>query len=161
MAYLSVWSNPSYLTTYQQSQSLNRKRIINCDIVPHKSPAIGTSISQAEKNVPAYFPMPYLRYWSNRIAVVVMWLAKLYYSGFESTGAYFFTCFEQSSLFANKISKTISRILSKTNLMSFHVYRSQCQKHFLEEIEISPKLRNWKKFVLMSEPAQKCKKCYF
>jgi len=29
-------------------------------------------------------------------------------------------------------------------------------KLFLEEIWISPKLRNWTKFVLMSEPAQKC-----
>ena len=29
-------------------------------------------------------------------------------------------------------------------------------KLFLEEISISPKLRNWKTFVLMSEPAQKC-----
>jgi len=29
-------------------------------------------------------------------------------------------------------------------------------KLFLEEIEISPKLRNWIKFVLMTEPAQKC-----
>ena len=29
-------------------------------------------------------------------------------------------------------------------------------KLFLEEILISPKLRNWKTFVLMSEPAQKC-----
>ena len=29
-------------------------------------------------------------------------------------------------------------------------------KLFLEEIQISPKLRNGKKFVLISEPAQKC-----
>ena len=29
-------------------------------------------------------------------------------------------------------------------------------KFFLEEILISPKLRNYKTFVLMSEPAQKC-----
>ena len=29
-------------------------------------------------------------------------------------------------------------------------------KLFLEEIEISQKLRNWKKFCLMSETAQKC-----
>ena len=31
-----------------------------------------------------------------------------------------------------------------------------CYKTFLEEIKISPKLRNWLKFVLISEPAQKC-----
>ena len=29
-------------------------------------------------------------------------------------------------------------------------------KLFLEQIQISPKLRNCTKFVLMSEPAQKC-----
>ena len=29
-------------------------------------------------------------------------------------------------------------------------------KLFLEEISISPKLRNWKTFVLMSKPALKC-----
>ena len=31
-------------------------------------------------------------------------------------------------------------------------------KLFLEEIQISSKVRNWKKFVLVYEPAQKCEK---
>ena len=35
---------------------------------------------------------------------------------------------------------------------------SRCYKTFLEEIQISPKLRYRLKFVLMSEPSQKCDK---
>ena len=34
-------------------------------------------------------------------------------------------------------------------------------KLFLEEIQISPKLRNGKKIVLMFEPALKCEKLFF
>ena len=41
-------------------------------------------------------------------------------------------------------------------LVPWHHIRGWCYKAFLEEIQISPKLRNWKMFAVISEPALKC-----
>ena len=46
-------------------------------------------------------------------------------------------------------------IFNRTN-MADGPSSSKCYKTFLEEKWISPKLRNWKKFVLMSEHGQRC-----